>query len=202
MNVFRVMISRVGRRGFFERPPRALYRRTGARYFGVCAVIIVLNGVVVAVFGVVAVLLYVQLSTWQVAWFAACLAVAFAGEGALAAVYFLRAAEPAGTWLACQRPGDDALAAWSAAAGLPLSLVRRPSLYALGAVGAAAADVLLAVLLQLPVYQAALLFPLSYLLYISSSVLRYVGLELSLRPVLRDIGESMSGSSLSGCARV
>lgn len=202
MNLIRVMTSRVSRRGVFERPPRALYRRTGARYFGACAVVIVLNGVVVALFGVVAVLLYVELSVWEAALFAACLAVGFAGEGALAAVYFLRAAEPARTWRARARPEDTALRAWSAAAELPLSLVRRASLYAVGAVAAAAADVVLAALLRLPVYQAALLFPTSYLLYISCSVLRYVGLELSLRPVLRDIGESLSRNSPAGFARV
>jgi class 3 adenylate cyclase len=89
-----------------------------------------------------------------------------------------------------------------AAARLPLMLVRRPSLYGTGAVGAAAADVLVAGLLDLPIYQAVLLFPMSYLLYISCGVLRYVGLELSMRPVLRHIGEKLPELSLPRCARV
>ncbi len=178
-----------------------LYRRTGASYFDACAVGIVVNGVVVSGFGVVAFVLYVDLSAEEVALFAACLAVGFAVEGAVAALYFWRAAGPARAWLAGERAKDAALQAWPAAARLPLMLVRRPSLYALGAVGAVAADVVVAALLDLPLYQAALLFPMSYLLYLCSSVLRYVALELAMRPVLRDIDASLE-ASVSGFARV
>jgi class 3 adenylate cyclase len=72
----------------------------------------------------------------------------------------------------------------------------------IGALGAAAADVLAAGLLDLPTYRAVLLFPMSYLLYISCGVLRYLGLELSMRPVLRDIGEKLPELSLPRVARV
>jgi hypothetical protein len=84
----------------FEGPLLLLYQRTGARYFDVCALVIVLNGVIVAGFGVVALVLYVDLSVGEVALFAACLAVGFAVEGAVAALYFLRAAAPGRVWLA------------------------------------------------------------------------------------------------------
>jgi class 3 adenylate cyclase len=75
-------------------------------------------------------------------------------------------------------------------------------LYAIGAVGAAAADLLLAGLLDLPVYQAALLFPMSYLLYLSSVVLRYIAFELAVRPVLEKIGESQPAASVPDVTRV
>jgi class 3 adenylate cyclase len=182
--------------------PRVLYRRAGARYFDACAAGIVLNGVVVSGFGVVALVLYIDLSAAELALFAACSAVGFAVEGALAAVYFLRAAEPARARLAGERGEGADLQAWTAAARLPLVLLRRPSLYAIGALGAGAADVVLAALLKLPVYQAALLFPTSYLLYLSSAVLRYVGLELAMRPVLENIGENLPGASPPNLARV
>jgi hypothetical protein len=190
------------RRGLFEGPPHALYRRTGARYFGACALGIVLNGVLVSGFGVIVLLFYVDLSLGEAALFTACLALGYAVEGALAARYFLRAAEPARAWLADERADEDAAAAWLAAARLPLMLVRRASLYAIGAVGAAAASVLVAGLLDLPTHRAALLFPLSYLLYISCGVLRYVGLELSMRPVLSHIGEKLPELSVPRVARV
>src|SRR5437588_7296346 len=190
------------RRGFFEGPLRVLYRRTGTRYFDVCALVIVLNGVVVSGFGLVTLVLYVDLSLGEVALFAACSAVGFAVEGALAAHYFLRAAEPARAWLAGEGADEGAAGAWLAAARLPLMLVRRPILYGIGAIGAAAADVLVAGLLDLPTYQAALLFPMSYLLYISCGVLRYVGLELCMRPVLGHIGEKLPEVSLPRFARV
>jgi adenylate cyclase len=198
----RLMAWPVRRRGLFEWPLRALYRRSAARYFDVCALVIVLNGVVVAGFGVVALLFYVDLSVGEVVLFGGCLAVGFAVESAVAALYFWHAVEPARTWLARDRAEDPAGEARSSAAQLPLVLVRRPSLYAIGAVGAAAADLALAALLGLPAYQAALLLPMSYLLYISGSVLRYVGLELAMRPVLRDIGEHVPQASIPDCARV
>jgi class 3 adenylate cyclase len=179
-----------------------LDRRTGARYFDACAAGVVVNGVVVSGFGVVALVLYVDVSVGELALFAACSAVGFAVEGALAAVYLLRAAEPARAWLAGERAEEAALRAWSAAARVPLVLLTRPSLYAIGAVGAGGADVLLAALLKLPVYQAALLFPTSYLLYLSSTVLRYVALELAMRPALEDIGQSLPGASPPDSARV
>jgi adenylate cyclase len=197
-----MMTWRIRRRGFFEGPPRVLYRLAGARYFGACAVGIVLNGVLVSAFGVVALVLYVDLSAGDVALFAGVLALEFAVEGAFAGLYFFRAAEPARAWLASERAEDAAHQAWSAAARLPLMLVRRPSLYATGAVGAATAAVVIAAQLELPIYQAALLLPMSYLLYVSSSVLRFVGLELAMRPVLRDVGESMIEASIPGFARV
>lgn len=190
------------RRGFFEGPPRALYRRTGPRYFDACALLILLNGIAVSAFGVVALVLYVDLSVVEVALFAACLLGGYACEAALAAYYFLRAAEPARAGLVSDRADECAAAAWLAAARLPLMLVRRPSLYAVGALGAAAADVLLARLLDLPTYQAALLLPMSYLLYISCGVLRYIGLELCMRPVLGHIGQTLPEPSLPGFARV
>jgi HAMP domain-containing protein len=134
--------------------------------------------------------------------FAACSAVGFALEGLLAAAYLLRSAAPARTWLAGERGGDAAAQAWSAAAGLPVVLLRRRSLYAVGAVGAGATDLLLAALLGLPPYDALLLFPASYLTYLSSAVLRYVALELGMRRLLEDIGDSPPGASPSGIARV
>jgi class 3 adenylate cyclase len=164
--------------------------------------VIVLNGIVVSGFGVVVLVLYVDLSLDEVALFAACSATGYIVEGALAARYFSRAAEPARAWLAGARADEGGAAAWLAAARLPLMLARSPSLYAIGAAGAAAAAVLVAGLLDLPMYQAVLLFPMAYLLYISCGVLRYVGLELAIRPVLGDIGEQLPELSLPRAARV
>ena len=195
------MTSRARRRGVFEGLPRVLYRRTGARYIDACALGIVANGVVVSGFGVVALALYVDLSAGELALVAACSAVGFAVEGALAAVYLRRAAEPARAWLAGGSTEDVAPAAWSAAARLPRVLLRRPSLYLIAALGAAAADLVLAALLELPAYEAALLFPASYLVCLSSTVLRYVALELAMRPLLEDIGERLPGASPPGFAR-
>ena len=174
------MTWRRRRRGLFEGPPRVLFRRTGARYFDAAAVAMVLNGVVVAGFGVITVALYVDA---DLAGFAVCSLAAYVVEGLVAGVYIRRIAEPARAWL----EGDRTAQAWSAAASLPLELVRRPSLYAIGAAGAAAAALVLAAELGLPAREAAYLFPTTFLLYLSSAVLRYIALELTMRPVLETV---------------
>jgi len=178
-------------RGLFEGPPRALYQRVGARYFDAAVGAIVLNGVAVTGFGVITLVLYVDVTGAELVLFAACLAAGYTVEGLVTGLYLRRAAQPARSWLAGERGQEATLRAWSAAAGLPLVIVRQPSLYALGAVGAAGADLLLAGQLDLPAYKAALLFPTSYLLYLSSAVLRYIALELGTRPVLEDVGQGL-----------
>ena len=196
------MTWRFRRRGFFEGPPRVLYRRAGSRYFDAAAVAMVVNGVVVAGFGVVTLVLYVDLRAGELALFAACSAAGYVVEALVAGVYVRSAAQPVRSWLAGERGHETTLQAWSAAARLPLALLRRPSLYAIGAVGAGAADLLLVALLDRPAPEAVLVFPLSYLLYLSSVVLRYTALELGTRPVLEDIGQSLPAASPPDSARV
>jgi adenylate cyclase len=190
------------RRGVFEGPPRVLFRRTGSRYFDAAAAAMVLNGVVVAGFGVVTLRLYVDVDAAELALFAACSTAGYVLEGLVAGMHLRRVAEPARSWLAGERGHEPTLQAWSAAARLPLELLRRPSLYAIGGAGAAAADIVLAAQLGLPAYQAALLFPTSFLLYLYSAVLRYIALDLGMRPVLETVGEHLPEASPPAFARV
>jgi adenylate cyclase len=196
------MTSRARRRGVFGGLPRAFFRRSGVRYLDAWAAGIVANGVVVAGFGLVVVLLYVDVRAGELALFAACSAAGYVVENLVAAVHLRRVGMPVRAWLAGERQDEATLQAWIAAAVLPLALVRRPGLYVIGAVGAAAAGLVLAALLDLPAYQAALLFPVSYLLYVSSAVLRYIALELGMRPVLEAVGERLPQASPPDVARV
>jgi adenylate cyclase len=141
-------------------------------------------------------------SVGELALFAACSVAGYVVEGLVAAVYLRRIAQPARAWLAGDRDHEATAQAWSAAARLPLELLRRPSLYAIGAAGAAAAGIVLAALLELPATHAALLFPTAYLLYLYSAVLRYIALELSMRPVLETVGEQLPDASPPAPARV
>jgi class 3 adenylate cyclase len=179
-----------------------MYRRTGARYFDAQALGAVLNGVVVAGFGVATLLLYVDVRAGELAAFAACSVAGYVAEGILAGAFLRRAAQPVRRWLEGERDRESTLRARAAAASLPAAMLRHPSLYAIGALGAAAADVVLASLLDLPAYQAALLFPASYLLYVSSVILRYTALELGMRPVLEEIGSTLPATSPADFARV
>jgi adenylate cyclase len=180
----------------FEGPPRALFRRTGARYIDACALGIVGNGVVVAGFGVAVVALYVDAGVGELALFAACSAAVYVVENLVAAVHLRRAGAPVTAWLAGDAEEEEASRrAWSAAAMLPLVLVRRPDLYAIGAIGSVVQGFVLAALLDRPAFEAALLFPVSFLFYVSSAILRYIALELSMRPVLEAVGERLPEGS-------
>jgi adenylate cyclase len=192
------MSWRSRRRGIFEGMPRAVYRRTGTRYLGAWALGIVGNGVVVAGFGVVVVLFFVDLRIGEVALFAACSVAGYVVENLVAGRRFRRVGAPVQAWL----EGGEAPPAWPAAAGLPLALVHPRRLYAIGAVGSAASSLVVTALLGLPAYEAAWLFPVMWLFYVSSAVLRYIALELGMRPLLQAIGAQLGEPSPPDSARV
>jgi adenylate cyclase len=189
------MSWRSRRRGIFEGMPRAVYRRTGTRYLGAWALGIVGNGVVVAGFGVVVVLFFVDLRIGEVALFAACSVAGYVVENLVAGRRFRRVGAPVQAWL----EGGEAPPAWPAAAGLPLALVHPRRLYAIGAVGSAASSLVVTALLGLPAYEAAWLFPVMWLFYV---VLRYIALELGMRPLLQAIGAQLGEPSPPDSARV
>jgi adenylate cyclase len=174
------MTSPVRRRGIFEGMPRAAYRRAGARYLDAYAAALLINGLVVAGFEIAVVALYVDLDIGELALFAAATAAGYAVENLIAARDLRRVGAPVRAWLA----GGAAEGAYEAAAFLPVALVRRKRLYVVGAAGSAIASLVLAGLLDLPAHRAALAFPLCLLLYVSSAVLRYIALELGMRPLL------------------
>ena len=183
------MTRRRRRRGFFEGPPRVVFRRWRGRYIDIAALGIVLNGVAVSGFGLLMLALYVDVSGGELAVFAACAAVVYAVEGVVAGLYLRRAAAPVRAWLGGDLRDGLPRQAWAAAAGLPVAVLRRPELYAVGFLGAAALGLAAAGLLDLPTEDAVLLLPVSFLLYVSSVILRYIALELAMRPVLAAIGE-------------
>jgi adenylate cyclase len=192
------MTWRSRRRGVFERVPRAVHRRTGSRYLDACALGMVLNGIVVAGFGVVVVALFVDLRAGELALLGACWAAGYALENVVAAWHFRRIVAPVRAWFA----GGPAPPAWAAAALAPPALVRRWDLYALGAVASVATSIVAAALLDLPAAQAAWLLPVAWLLYVSSAVLRYIALELAMRPLLEALGAELREPSPPRAARV
>jgi class 3 adenylate cyclase len=196
------MTHRGRRPGVFEGPPRAVYRRAGARYLDLYVAAIVGNGVIVAGFGVAVTALYVDVRAGELALFAACSAAGYIVENLVAGVHLRRVGAPVRTWLQGDRGEEASVKAWSAAAVLPLALVRRADLYVIGALGSAVACLVLAAQLDLPAGEAALLFPVGFLMYVSSAVLRYIALELGMRPVLAAVGERLPEASPPGVAGV
>lgn len=189
-------------RGLFEAVPRRLYRVAGPSYLDALTLAVVLNGIAVAVFGLVALLLFLDASAGELAAVGACSAAGYVVEGLAAGLQLRRAARPAGAWLAGERGEDTAARAWSALAALPLGLVRQPGLLALGVGGAAGGALVLATLLELPAGESAFVFPTFLLLYVSSLILRYVALDLAVRPLLEHVGRDLPGPSPGPATRV
>jgi adenylate cyclase len=175
------MTAPVRRGGIFAGMPRAAYRRTRERYLDAYAVALVVNGLVVAGFEIAVVALYIDLDAGELALFAAAAVAGYVVENLVAARDLRRVGAPVRAWL---EDGGATEAAYEAAAFLPVALVRRKRLYVIGAAGSALASLALAALLGLPAYKAALAFPPCLLLYVSSAVLRYIALELGMRPLL------------------
>ena len=135
------------------------------------ALAIVLNGVVVAGFGVVALALYVDVGAGELVLFAACSAAGIRRSRASSpAVYLRRAGAPVRAWLggataASGRPagvvGGGACSRWRSSGVRACTRSERSERLPC---------LVLAALLELPARQAALLFPVSFLLYVSSAV--------------------------------
>jgi adenylate cyclase len=172
------------------------------RYVDTLAAALILHGVAVAGFGVITLMLYVAVHAGELALFAGCCVAVYVGEALAAGAHMRRTAKPVKAWLAGDRHADATSQAWAAAAGLPLTVLRARFLYAIGALGTVATALVLAAQLDLPAHQAALALPVLLVLFVYSGVLRYIGLELAMRPVLEAIGEEMAEVSLPAAARI
>jgi len=157
----------------------------------VVLLILLQQGYSVGLGGVAVMALYINMSAIE---FLRLLAVAeaiFVADAIIALRLGLRWIEPAVAWLRGDRDPDSTAAAWRAAAGLPVELLRRRSLYVVAGIVAFAFDVYATWELTLPWYSAAILFPGSALVLLYWVVLRFLGTERVLRPILEDIGEDL-----------
>ena len=109
----------------------------------------------------------------------------------LEARLILRGLEPVRRWLDGASGEAETVAAWSAAAALPLSVLRRPLPYLLVFPGLVLWGVYAASVLDLPGYSVAIFFAASVLIYLYRGVVRFLLMEFMLRPVLEDIGRSL-----------
>jgi adenylate cyclase len=165
------------------------YRRLGPRYPRAAVLAQLQVGYVVWLVGVVTLALYLDMGLGE---FLRLLAVAEAAAVAdvyLATRFSLSRIEPSVTWLRGSRDPEAATAAWRAAATLPVQLLRWRPIYGVAAVTALAFGAYATWELGLPRYAAVILFSGSCLVYLYWVVLRFLGIELVLRPVLRDLGE-------------
>jgi adenylate cyclase len=113
----------------------------------------------------------------------------------LEARLILRRTGPVAAWLAGARGASETLAAWKAAAGLPLAVLRAPLPYIVVLPGLVAWAVFAVWELDLPGYSIGIFVAASVLIYLYRGVVRFLLMEAALRPALEDLGASLPADS-------
>jgi len=98
---------------------------------------------------------------------------------------------PVQAWASRARTPADAAAAWAAGAGLPLERLRHWPLYVAAVPGMALWALYAVSVLDLPAYSIAIFFVASVLVYLYWVALRFLAIELILRPVLEEVGRAL-----------
>jgi adenylate cyclase len=146
----------------------------------------------VGVVGVALTSLYLDMSAAEFLRLLVAAIVFYWGTDAVLATRFgLARVEPISAWLSGRRDEEATATAWRAAASLPIELLRLRRLYVAAAVAGLAWDSYTAWELNLPAYAVAILFPGSCLVYLYWVVLRFLGAEQVLRPVLKSIAAEL-----------
>jgi adenylate cyclase len=171
---------------------RSLYRRLGPRY----PTLVELGGLpfacATALLAMAGTSLYVDVSLGEfirlvvAAWLAIWVV-----DWLMSARLMRPRLQPVRGWLTGARGEREAIDAWEEAAGLPVALLRHAPLYATVVPAMAIWDLYAVWELDLPAYWAAVFFPGSLLVYLYYVVVRFLALELSLRPVLEEIASSL-----------
>ena len=171
---------------------RSLYGRLGARYPRVVLFGALPLAYATGVFGVAGTALYVDMSLAEAfRLLVAAWALIWTVDVALELRLVRRRLAPVDAWLSGARDARESSAAWEAAAGLPLAYVRQPLLWALVVPALAAWDLYAAWELDVGLASAAILFVGSSLVYGYWVVVRFLAIEISLRPVVEDIARSL-----------
>ena len=173
-------------------PLRRLYSRLGPRYPRVALLSTLPAAFATGALATAGTALYVDMSlgeflrlvfaSWLVIW---------TPDVLLEARLILRRLRGLQPWLEGKRDSAEATAAWTAAAELPLAVLRQPLPYLLVLPGLVLWAVYAVSLLDLAAYSVAIFFATSVLIYLYRNVVRFLIMEFMLRPVLEDLGSAL-----------
>ena len=169
-----------------------LYQRLGRRYLGFALFVTLSGGWPTGVVATAGTALYIDMSvgefvrlvlaSWSLIWLPEILAVAWISRRGIA---------PITSWLDGAREGRQTRAAWEAAADLPFALARHPLPYLAALPGIPLWGLYATDQLDLPGYAVFVFFAASVSVYLYWVAIRFLGMELALRPLLEDIGASL-----------
>ena len=103
----------------------------------------------------------------------------------------LRLTPPITQWVGGERGESETVSAWRAAVGMPYAFLRQPGMYLAVFFGIVLWDLFAVWQLDLPGYSAAIFLPGSLIVYVYWVLVRFLAIELTLRPVLEDIAAAL-----------
>ena len=171
---------------------RKLYQRLGPRYPKVALLSGLPTAYLTALAAMLATALYVDMdlatfarllvASWLVIWTV---------EIALETRLILARTRPIEKWIAARQPGPGAVEAWQAAASLPVAFLRDWRLYAAVLPGLLAWGFYASDQLGLGSGSVAIFLGASLLTYLYWVLVRFLAMELILRPVLEDVSRHL-----------
>ena len=171
---------------------RSLYERLGPRYPRRVLLGSLPAAFITGLLATAGTALYVDMSVGEfIRLVAASWLVIWLPDVVLEARAVVRRLAPVSAWIAGSRGDTETLAAWQAAAGLPFAVLRQPLQYATVALSLVLWAIYAVYELELPLYSAAIFFAASLLIYLYRGVVRFLLMEIALRPVLEDIAADL-----------
>lgn len=169
-----------------ERGLRLAYERLGPRYPPAALVVLFAIAYAIGLFGVGLLRLYQDMSDGELAIIAVVVIGLVLLENVLGLRVALRLIAPARAWLDGDRSPEAATQAWIALAGLPVNFVTRGRWIAV-LFNVVPVALFVTLLLDLEPVAFAILGAGAAVLLIYGVMLRWFGMEVLLRPVLRDV---------------
>jgi adenylate cyclase len=173
-----------------QRLLRYAYARLGRRYPRVILAFQFQAGHLVVLFGVAMLTLYQRESTGEFLVQVAVIEGLIAIENVVSLRLTSRALRPADRWLSGDRSPDAAVAAWRALVELPVEYLRASKLKPL-LITAVPFDVFVTAQLGLRWWAALILLAGSVVVVLYGVALRYLAMELAMRPVLEQISRDL-----------
>jgi class 3 adenylate cyclase len=169
--------------------PARLYRRLGPRYLRYELPLLLSSGLAVGLVGLLSLSFYIDMSAGEFALLLAVVWVEFwIPDGLLGLRMARRHLAPVRQWVDDGAGPEDA---WAAAATLPYELLRYWPFYVFALIAAPLFDVFAVNLLDQPFYVNAILMVGNFLVYLYWVVLRFLGSERILRPLLAETGQRL-----------
>lgn len=181
---------------------RSIYARLGKRYPRRVLLAGLPTGPLTGLLATAGTALYVDMSAVEfVRLVLASWILLWASEIVLDARLVDRAVRPIEEWLESRDPAR-AVAAWQAATGLPLRFLRSSRLYLVAAPGIVIWGLYAVWELDVPTASAPIFFVASALVYAYWIALRFLAMELALRPLVEDVSASLPSDPVGEAGRV